>query len=364
MKRLTYISSEAFFDVDFPILKELNKKFELTWIPVIRENGWYTQSEIDNYSEKNNIKCKPIKQKYFYKDPRIILFYIKLIASIRRERADIIYFEYFGVPIFHLLTPKFLNINKIVIAIHDVEQHYKMEYGKVKALYFDFILRKFKHFQVFSEAQLQLFRSKYPNKNVFEAKLYLKDFGTPTVEKIPGQKVNFLFFGIIRANKGLDLMIAAFEVLAKKRSDFSITIAGDCRNWSMYDQMIKRKENYQLIIRKIANEEIPNLFTTANYLMLPYIDVTQSGVLLTSYNYNLPAIASDLEGFREYIENGYNGFLFESQNVGALAKKIEYVLDNHDHLYPSVIQNLSNYLEKNINLEQITGQYVSFFNKI
>jgi len=49
MKRLIYVSGEDFFDVDFPILRELNKSFDLVWIPILRIGGWYTIEDIKDF---------------------------------------------------------------------------------------------------------------------------------------------------------------------------------------------------------------------------------------------------------------------------------------------------------------------------
>ncbi|MGJ1537742.1 glycosyltransferase family 4 protein [Sphingobacterium multivorum] len=364
MKKIIYVSSEAFFDVDFPILKELNNQFDLIWIPIIRtDDGWYSEEEIEYFCRNNNIKNITILQTVKYKNPKIILLYLRLLNTIRSLHADVIYFEYFGVPILHLLTPLYLNVKNIVFAIHDVEQHYKMEYGKLKTLYFEYIIKRFRHFQVFSESQLTLFRKKYPNKEVVSANLYLKDFGKATQTRNE-DKINFIFFGIIRKNKGLDILIESFNRIGLHRDDFTVTVAGDAKYWEYYKELIKDESHYNLIIRKIDNSEIANLLVGAHYIILPYLDVTQSGVLLTAYNYCLPAIASDLEGFREYISDGYNGFLVEPNKVEALEEKLVYILNNHKNIYSDLIGNLQKYIEKNINLETIVNNYVNFLNKI
>lgn len=364
MKTIVYVSNEGFFDVDFPVLKELNKIYNLIWIPVLRINGWYTPEEIEIFCQENSIKYIPLVQKYKYKDPRILGFYLKLISTIRSAKPDLIYFQYFGVPVFHLLTPAFLGKDKIVMAIHDVQQHYKMDHGRILNLYFDYILDSFKYFQVFSASQLAIFKDRYPRKLVFAADLYLKDFGQPSIRKTNNARTNFLFFGIIRKNKGLDLMIKAFNELSKIRNDFTVTIAGDAKDWSEYERLIVDAEPYNLIIRKIKNSEIPNLFTQADYLILPYVDVTQSGVLLTAYNYELPAIASDLEGFREYIVDGSNGFLFKPGDLNSLVEKISLVLDNQDKLNQNIIGNLRGFIEHKINIDTISKQYALFFDNV
>lgn len=362
-RKLVYISGEDFFDVDFPVLKILNKHFDLLWIPVLRIDGWYTQAEVESYASSNNIALLPIVQKFKYKDPRMLKLYVSLLQSIKKEKPDIIYFEYFGVPFLHYLTPFFLPKEKIVFAIHDVKQHYKMEYGGLKTRYFESLFKRFNNFHVFSQTQLSLFKSKFPYKNSFVANLCLKDFGKPADIQKKTDKVQFLFFGIIRKNKGLDIIIEAVNDLSKKRNDFTIVIAGNAKDWPEYEQKISDKAFYEFHIRKIKNAEIPDLFARSHYILLPYIDVTQSGVLLTAYNYNIPAIASDLPGFNEYIADGRTGYLVtpESKN---LAAKMEDILDNHSSRYAAMCSDLKEYVDKDINAEKIVSNYISFFNTL
>lgn len=362
-KKLVYVSGEDFFDVDFPVLKILNKHFDLLWIPVLRIDGWYTQADVESYAKDNSISILPVVQKFKYKDPRMLKLYVSLLQSIRKQKPDIIYFEYFGVPFLHYLTPFFLPKEKIVFAIHDVKQHYKMEYGGLKARYFESLFKRFNNFHVFSQTQLSLFKSKYPHKNSFVANLCLKDFGKPTNAIKHTDKVQFLFFGIIRKNKGLDIIIEAVNNLSKKRKDFSVVIAGNAKDWQEYEQKIADKSFYEFHIRKIKNAEIPDFFASAHYILLPYIDVTQSGVLLTSYNYNIPAIASDLPGFNEYIIDGETGYLVVPESKD-LAIKMEYVLDNHSERYAQMCNDLKEYVNKNINAENIVSNYISFFNTL
>lgn len=72
--------------------------------------------------------------------------------------------------------------------------------------------------------------------------------------------------------------------------------------------MIGNTSNITAEFRRIDDEEIPELFTKSDYLVLPYEDVAQSGPHMIAYNYNLPVIASDIDGFKERVVDGENGF--------------------------------------------------------
>ncbi len=48
--------------------------------------------------------------------------------------------------------------------------------------------------------------------------------------------------------------------------------------------------------------------------------MTQSGPLRIAYGYDIPVIASDLEGFKESVEENVTGVLFKSENVESLVE--------------------------------------------
>ena len=72
--------------------------------------------------------------------------------------------------------------------------------------------------------------------------------------------------------------------------------------------MIKNKNIFNLKIYYLNKNEFPDLFSSADYFILPYREVTQSGPLMLGFNYQILPIASNLRGFSEHIEDGKNGF--------------------------------------------------------
>lgn len=225
-----------------------------------------------------------------------------------------------------------------------------------------FIFDHFHNFQLFSANQLRLFKQKYPDKNYFYASLCLKDFG-PSDATPDSKRVVFTFFGFIRENKGLEYLIQAGNLLARKytNQDFIIRIYGYHPNWEeKYGKLIEDPSIFDLNISRIPNEEIPDIYCSTHYLMLPYIDVTQSGPLFIAYNYNVPVIASDLEGFTEYVKHEETGFLFENKNPVSLYKIMEQAIEQHDK-YATIKKNLNLYIKQNLLLESIITKYINYF---
>ena len=205
---------------------------------------------------------------------------------------------------------------------------------------------------------------KYKKKNTFYAPLALKGFGVAKESEIARDKVVFLFFGSIRENKGLEYLIAAANKLYEKYGNkFVVKIYGGCSNWEHYSKIIRYNECFDLQIRRIENDEVANLFSASDYLILPYKDVTQSGPLLISYYYGIPVIASDHDGFREYIQDKENGFLFNNRDSNDLYCVMSRILDGN-YNDKKIKENLLKFVSDNIEIEKIITLYDKAFGEI
>lgn len=227
-------------------------------------------------------------------------------------------------------------------------------------------MKTYDNFHIFSNNQLKIFNEHFPGKKSFYSPLFLKDFGDTQKQSIVKEKsvTNFLFFGIIRPNKGLDLLIDAANSLGTQYENFHITIAGKCDDWETYRSSIKRPEQFTFKIENVEKEEVPDIFSHAHFLVLPYRDVTQSGVLLTSYNYDVPVIASKLEWFEEYVEDGEAGYLFENGNAVELLNKMKTAIELNSQAYETLILKLKTFISERINIKDITKKYIEFFKSI
>ena len=363
--RICFITADCFLDTDIAIIPKLNKYYNLFWIVVFSKGSQkYSPSDVVSFCNKNSINHKVFLYKYRLKDLRNFLFYIKIHRFIKKSKSDIVYFEFTGAPYFHLLSPFYLNRNKAVLAIHDVEEHIGINHLLIKNIYNKILFKYFRNFQFFSLNQKKIFEEKYKSKNCFAAPLALKDFGhLPDIKK-NNKEINFLFFGSIRKNKGLGFLIKAANKLAGQYDNFKITIAGKCDEFEYYNSQIENNEVFDLNIYLIPNEKIPAFYAKADYLVLPYRDVTQSGPLLIAYNYNVPVIASDLPGFREYIVDNKTGFLFETENSESLENCMEKILKMNVYEHKQIKSNLEKFVKDECSLDSIINKYLSFFSKL
>ena len=125
-----------------------------------------------------------------------------------------------------------------------------------------------------------------------------------------GEKA-ILFFGKIRPYKGIEHLLAAFELLLDNESrEYRLIIAGEPNN-EVYvheiQQTVKRQFTQGRVILRlefIPDDKMEVYFKGADVLVLPYKEIFQSGVLLLAYTFGLPVVATDVGSFREDIVEG------------------------------------------------------------
>ena len=162
-----------------------------------------------------------------------------------------------------------------------------------------------------------------------------------------------LFFGCIAPYKGLEYLIAAFAVIAKRNSCYRLVIAGKPKGradyWPGLQELIAGSGVSERIIQKIKfvpDAETEIYFKATDVLVLPYTHIFQSGVLFLGYSFGLPAIAADVGSLKEEIFDGKTGFVFEPKNAAALARAIKNYFESDLHLEldsrRAEIQNFAN----------------------
>ena len=141
------------------------------------------------------------------------------------------------------------------------------------------------------------------------------------------QSRTLLFFGLIRAYKGLMTLLEAMpEVIEYFKSDIKLLIAGEFYDDpAEYIDAIERlgiKNNIEMQNRFIPNEEVGKFFSAADALVLPYESASQSGVVQAAYGYGKPVISTEVGGLPEVIIHGITGMLCPPGNPKILSETI------------------------------------------
>ena len=155
-----------------------------------------------------------------------------------------------------------------------------------------------------------------------------------------------LFFGLIRAYKGLDKLIVAFKEILKTRPDTTLLIVGECyENIKKYTDLIEQmglRDKTILINNFIPNEKIEPYFKAADLSCLPYNSGTQSGILMMAYGFKIPVVVTDVGGVAELVVNEETGIIIPDNGLDNLVRGINQILTNKQTInYSNNIQNFT-----------------------
>lgn len=157
---------------------------------------------------------------------------------------------------------------------------------------------------------------------------------------IANNKKVILFFGGIRKNKGLEYLIDAFQEVKERIEEVMLLVAGkgggrDEAGYKYYANLVSRLYSCDGVIfveQYIPVGEVGHYFSAADVVVLPYINVYQSGVLLLAYAAGRPVVVTDTGGLGEVVEAGKSGFVVPPKDIKALAQAIITILQSADRI--------------------------------
>jgi glycosyltransferase involved in cell wall biosynthesis len=139
----------------------------------------------------------------------------------------------------------------------------------------------------------------------------------------------FLYFGLIRAYKGLDVLLEALSRLATD-ARWTCIVAGEFyEDREQYDRQIRElglQDRIRVIDRYLPNREVPGLFAAADLTVLPYRHATQSGVAALSFAFERPVLTTRVGALPESVVEGENGWLVPPEDPEALAAVLEEIV--------------------------------------
>lgn len=144
-------------------------------------------------------------------------------------------------------------------------------------------------------------------------------------EAVKTDKINFLFFGQLRQTKGITILQKAIDILKQKDFAGNIIIAG--MDKEHFIDETQQPPFVQTILRYITDSELNHLFSTCQYVLLPYTEIYQSGVLEVVIYFRCPALMSDIPYFSQMIDQFPSfGHLYHPNTPEALAELMTRII--------------------------------------
>jgi len=251
------------------------------------------------------------------------------LKTIRQTKPDVIHLN--NCHVWYLLTLPRMNENYPVVAtLHDVEPHPGQDDSWRKRREIDALVRSSRRLFVHGEALKERLLALYPG------------LAADSIEVIPHGEYSFftrfqtgvatdersvLFFGRIRAYKGLDCFIQAANLVAQKIPRAKFVIAGD-GDMRPYRDLLGTGASFEVHNRYIPDAEVARLFQRASIVALPYVEASQSGVVQIAFAFKKPVVTTSVGCLPDVVEDGQTGLLVPPGDVPALAEALVRLLSD------------------------------------
>ena len=128
-----------------------------------------------------------------------------------------------------------------------------------------------------------------------------------------------------------------------KDLDLSLIVAGEFYDHKSYylDLINKLNINNSVILYDyyIPNEMVRSLFCSADIVVQPYLNATQSGVSMIAYNFCKPMILTNVGGLSEYVNHKKNGYLIEPNSIEIIDALLDYYKNKREEKFSLDIRN-------------------------
>jgi glycosyltransferase involved in cell wall biosynthesis len=156
------------------------------------------------------------------------------------------------------------------------------------------------------------------------------------------KKNYMLFFGLVRAYKGLDLLLDAFAQIKDQLPSLQLIIAGEFyEDEEKYRAQITANGLDERVI--LRNEFIPDAdlrkyFGAADLIVQPYKSATQSGVTQVAFHFEKPMLVTNVGGLGEIVHDHQMGYAC-APTADAIAEDVlDYFTNNRQAAYTAYLQ--------------------------
>ena len=346
--KIAYISSPSFFDCDISLIREFQRKgHDVYWFikispyslkstcvnieKQIQVNAILPASEYPEFSIFSSYV--DLSRTYIINDSRgkicsdTFRLYRELNRMIKDINPDIVHFV--GNPDL-LNAAMFVRFSKkLVVTVHDPIPHsgeFTVRSETFKKLLFRWVSR----FILLNNTMLDPFCRRYHiRKSIVRcSKLGLYDvvnlFGgreRTSLSDVPGRYI--LFFGRISPYKGLDYLIPAMDKVAGSHNGISLVIAGK----GAIPESVRGVDYIKVINEYISNSDLVNLIRNSLFVVCPYTDATQSGVVSTVLALGTPMVVTDTGTMGEMVRSFNAGIVVPPRDSQALSEAMGEMID-------------------------------------
>jgi len=157
-------------------------------------------------------------------------------------------------------------------------------------------------------------------------------FGEPSAKAaaraalgLPANEPILLFFGFVRAYKGLDVLLDALPRIRERVPARLLVLGEFYAGREETDRRIAALGLRDAVVVQdgfVPNERVGVYFSASDVVVLPYRSATQSGIVPIALQMRRPVISTNVGGLAEMVHDGVTGLLVPPENPSALADAV------------------------------------------
>ena len=358
MLKIAYISPSYFSVADLPLINQLRELCDIHYYVHLphdgkghainiskmpKSSGIYLGTQFDEMQifsgyidlSKTHIIYHESPHSWAISNIRVTK---QLLNELKKQNFDIIHitdpYRYFEFPLY-----KFRK--KTVLTVHDPFIHSSQKKWYAKRFYRFLSFKLIKKFILFNQAQQADFMRTW---ELSEEQVYLSRLGIynylQLYEKPAHNNADYaLYIGTIRSHKGVEYLLEAFEQVHAKDDKARLIVAG-AGNFYFDVSPYLNKPYITFIHKYLTTEEQVELISNAKYIVCPYKDATQSGVVMSAFAFNKPCIATNVGGLPEMVIDNKYGKIVPPSSSEELAKAMLLFNENPANILLNYSNNI------------------------
>jgi glycosyltransferase involved in cell wall biosynthesis len=145
---------------------------------------------------------------------------------------------------------------------------------------------------------------------------------------VAGERFKMVFVGSLAPPKGLQVLIAAVELLAQRGRAVELTIVGEGPARAGLEALVqqKRLEKSVLMPGACNHDKVADYYRRSDAFVLASFAEGVPVVLMEAMAMELPCVSTRITGIPELIDDGVNGLLVPPASAVALADAVERLI--------------------------------------
>lgn len=317
--------------------------------------------ELDN----NKIELYEIKRD----KKSVIRFIFDVVKMIKNSKPDYIV-SYKTYPnLYMLLSAKIAGFKNVIVS----ERNIDLQFSKLKLFLTRFFYRDSKYVVANSKSASDMLTGKKMKLNHDKVKVIYNGVNTKRLNRqdnikvssdilIQSDCINIAIVGRVESQKNHQLLIRAMDFLVKKYRNVKLYCVGNVNDRELYNELISLVSNLGLNqhITFVGHiDDVQYVYRNMDIIVLPSLYEGFPNVMLEAMYCRSIVVVSDVSDNSIIVKDGYNGFIFENNNLDQLINKLEIAINMNENQKGIIKNNAHDTIEGKFTVKALAKGYLS-----